>query len=286
MNVYLNDKIVPSDQALVSASDAGFLYGSGLFETMRVENGVVFGVNHHLNRLFNSAKALEFNLTRTPDSLVEAITELLLANDLTQARVRLTLSPGAPAVSEDQVPDPTILITAMPLVPYAEACYTQGILTILCPYRQNPTDPLAGHKGTSYFSRMLGLRLAHKKQAAEALWFTTDGYLAEGCVSNVFLVKDKTLLTPPLGTPVLPGVARQTICDLAEKNNFDLEEKALRIDDLLGADEVFISNVIMKAMPVVHVEQHTVGKGKVGPVTQKIMTLFEKTISTQCGSNK
>jgi branched-chain amino acid aminotransferase len=284
MNVYLNDKIVPSDQALISASDAGFLYGSGLFETMRVENGVVFGVNHHLSRLMNSAKALEFNLTRTPDSLVEAIAEVLQANDLTQARVRLTVSPGA-SVMDDQVPEPTVLITAMPLVPYAEECYSKGILTILCPYRQNPTDPLAGHKSTSYFSRMMGLRLAHKKQAAEALWFTTDGYLAEGCVSNVFLVKDKALLTPPLGTPVLPGVARQTICDLADKSKVDLQEKALRIDDLLGADEVFITNVIMKVMPVVNVEQHTVGKGTVGPVTKKLLTLFEKTISTQCGSD-
>ncbi|NQV34891.1 MAG: aminotransferase class IV [Phycisphaeraceae bacterium] len=283
MNVYLNDKIVPSEEAMISASDAGFLYGSGLFETLRVENGIVFGVDQHLNRLFNSAAALEILLTHTQDSLKDAITEVLKVNDLLQARVRLTVSAGIPS-GDGQPPQSTVLITAAPLVPYAEACYSQGILAILCPYRQNPADPLAGHKGTSFFSRMLGLRTAHKKQAAEALWFTTDGYLAEGCVSNIFLVQDGTLLTPPLGTPVLPGVARHTVCELAASHNLDLEEKALRIDDLLGADEVLVTNVIMKVMPVVNIEQHTVGKGTVGPVTQTLMTLFDDVVATQCGS--
>lgn len=283
MNVYLNDKIVPSEEAMISASDAGFLYGSGLFETLRVEHGAVFGVDLHLNRLFNSAAALEIGLTHSPDSLKEAITDVLKANDLSEARVRVTVSAGTPS-GDDQPPHSTTLITAAPLVPYAEACYSQGILAILCPYRQNPADPLAGHKGTSYFSRMLGLRTAHQKQAAEALWFTTDGYLAEGCVSNVFLVQGGALLTPPLGTPVLPGVARHTVCELAASHNLDLEEKALRIDDLLGADEVLVTNVIMKVMPVVHIEQHTVGEGTVGPVTQNLMTLFDEVVATQCRS--
>ena len=281
--VYLNDKIVPSEEAAISASDAGFLYGSGLFETLRAENGTVFGEDQHLNRLLNSAAALQIFLTHTQDSLKDAIAEALKANDLQQARVRLTVSAGIPS-GDGQPPQSTVLITAVPLVPYADACYNQGILAILCPYRQNPADPLAGHKATSYFSRMLGLRMAHQKQAAEALWFTTDGYLSEGCVSNVFLVKDGALMTPPVGTPVLPGVARHTVCDLADTHDMDLQEKALKIDDLLEADEVFVTNVIMKVMPVVNVEQHTVGTGAVGPVTQTLMTLFDEAVATQCGS--
>jgi len=282
--IYLNDKIVPSDEASISASDSGFLYGSGLFETLRVQNGVAFGVDQHLDRLYHSASELNFLLTHTRDTLKEALVELLKANDLTEARVRLTVSAGSPTGDED-MPEPTVLITAVPLAPYAEACYDKGILAVLCPYRQNPADPLAGHKSTSFFSRMLALRLAHQKQAAEALWFTTDGYLAEGCVSNVFLVKDGGLLTPPVGTPVLPGVARASVCGLADKNDLDLEEKALTIDDLLGADEVFVTNVIMKVMPVVNIEKHQVGQGTVGPVTQKLMALFDQTIETQCRSH-
>ncbi len=278
--VYLDNKIVPSEEAMISASDAGFLYGSGLFETLRVEQGNVFQINEHLSRLFDSARTLQIFLTHAQDTLKEAITEVLKANDLCEARVRLTVSAGIPS-GDGQPPQSTVLITAVPLVPYAEACYSQGILAILCPYRQNPADPLAGHKGTSYFARMLGLRMAHEKQAAEALWFTTDGYLAEGCVSNVFLVKNGALLTPPLGTPVLPGVARHTVCELADQHNLDLEEKALSIDDLLGADEVFVTNVIMKVMPVVNIEQHTVGKGTVGPVTQTLMTLFDEVVAAQ-----
>lgn len=283
MNIYLNNAIVSEQDASISVSDAGFLYGSGLFETMRAQQGVVFGIKFHLNRLYNSANELGFNLNKAPEDLIQAVYDLLKANDLTDARIRLTLSAGAPDPDDDK-PDPTILITAVPLVPYAKDCYDKGILAILCPFRQNPADPLAGHKSTSYFNRMLGLRKAHEQQAAEALWFTTDGYLAEGCVSNVFLVKDNCLLTPPLGTPVLPGIARQTVCELAKANQIALEEKALTIDDLLKADEVFITNVIMKVMPVVHIEQHAVGNASVGPVTQQLMGLLDEAIAFQCRS--
>jgi branched-chain amino acid aminotransferase len=169
---------------------------------------------------------------------------------------------------------------------YSEDYYKNGIRVILCPYRQNPSDPLTGHKSTSYFPRMLALRLAHRSHAAEALWFTPDGGLAEGCVSNVFLVKHGTLLTPPLDTPVLPGIARKAVATIAGEQSLTLSEQRLTIDDLLGADEVFLTNVIMKVLSVTGIEKHTVGEGKVGPVSRRLLTAFDESIKNPCRKGK
>ncbi|RKY23137.1 MAG: hypothetical protein DRP62_06525, partial [Planctomycetota bacterium] len=263
--VFLNGKLVESDKACISAADSGFLYGAGLFETMRSCNGVVFALKDHLDRLFFSMKALSVNNTYDKKYINDAIYKTLQANKLTDARLRLTLT-GGPMSEPEEKRQATLLIAATKLQPYPTEYYKNGVLVVLCPFKQNPTEPIYGHKTTSYFSRMLGLKQAHQKGAAEALWFTVDNRLAEGCISNVFLVKDSILYTPPIGTPVLAGVARKTVCETAMKNSIELVEKDLSIDDVLGADEIFITNVIMQIMPVSGVEKHTVGDGKVGPM--------------------
>jgi branched-subunit amino acid aminotransferase/4-amino-4-deoxychorismate lyase len=159
-------------------------------------------------------------------------------------------------------------------------------MAVLCPFKQNPIDPASGRKTTSYFSRMIALNLAHQKRAAEAIWFTVDNRLAEGCISNVFLVKDSELFTPPINTPVLPGVARKTVFQLAMQNSIKFTEKDLTIDDLLGADEIFLTNVIMQVMPINKVEKHIVGDGQVGPVSKKLHTLFDQLVKKECGKDK
>ena len=195
--VYLNDKLVEVEQAHLSATDSGFLYGAGLFETMRSQNGVVFRLQDHLDRLCRSAGALSINHSFDKEYLAEAVSSVLRANDLTEARLRLTLTNGPIAETIDEH-HPTLLITATRLQHYPPEFYRSGVMVTLCPYRQNPTEPIAGHKTTNYYPRLLALTLARQKRAAEALWFTTDSRLAEGCVSNVFLVKDSILFTPPI----------------------------------------------------------------------------------------
>jgi branched-subunit amino acid aminotransferase/4-amino-4-deoxychorismate lyase len=133
---------------------------------------------------------------------------------------------------------------------------------------------------------MVTLSSAHQKRAAEALWFTTDNRLAEGCVSNVFLVKDSVVYTPSIETPVLAGIARKAVCEIAKTNSIKLNEKDLYIDDLLGADEIFLTNVIMQVMPVTAVEKHTVGDGEVGVMTKRLQISFNELIESQCGKSK
>jgi branched-chain amino acid aminotransferase len=279
--VFLNGDLVEIGQAHVSVTDGGLLYGAGLFETMRSRNGVVFRLDDHLDRLFLSAAALSIAHSYEKAYLAEAVSRVLQANELTDARLRLTVTSGPLPGSEEQR-KPTLLITAAPFRAYPADYYQAGVLVVLCPFRQNPTDPTCGHKTTSYHPRLLALNLAHQRRAAEALWFTTDSRLAEGCVSNVFLVKDGTLYTPPVETPVLPGIARKAVCRLAKEQSVELVEKDLYIGDLLDAQEVFLTNVIMEILPVINIEKHTVGEGKVGPVTRRLRESFLEMIEREC----
>ncbi|MGA2916548.1 MAG: aminotransferase class IV [Sedimentisphaerales bacterium] len=281
--VFLNDKIIESSAAHINCADGGFLYGAGLFETMRASNGVVFALDDHLDRLFASADKLKINLRGDKKFLADAVYETLNANELKEARIRLTTTSGA--VNAEN-PEPTLLITAVNFEPYPKSYYDKGILVILNSYRQNPADVLAGHKTTSYFSRISALALAHQKRATEALWFTVDGFLAEGCISNVFIVKDSVLYTPSLKTGILPGIARKTVLNLAAKNSIKAEEKELTIDDLLGADEVFITNVIMQILPVIGVEAHNVGNAKPGMMTKKVISLYTEFFNQYCSGKK
>ena len=278
--IFLNDKLFDAGTARISVADSGFLYGVGLFETMRGHNGVVFALTDHLDRLFFSAHRLSIHNPHDAKYLTNAVYEVLRTNRLTDARIRLTLTNGP--MTESQTEPSTLLITAIKFRPYPPEYYKNGVTVVLCPFRQNPNDPICGHKTTSYFSRMIALNQAHQKRAAEALWFTTDNRLAEGCVSNVFLVKDSVLYTPPIETPVLAGVARKAICQMALKDSIKLIEKDLTINDVLGADEIFITNVIMQVMPIIKVEKHIVGDGRVGPMAKDLKRKFEELIETEC----
>lgn len=282
----MNDRLVEIDKAAVPATDGGLLYGAGLFETMRSCDGVVFALDDHLDRLFAGIQALSITDSYDRNYITDAINKTLKDNKLTDARLRLTLTSGPMVQDPEQERKATLLITATEFTPYPAEYYSKGVMVVICPFRQNPTDPVAGHKTTNYLSRMLALNEARKKGAAEALWFTVDNRLAEACISNVFLVKDSVLYTPSLETPVLAGVARKAVCQLAADNSIELIEKDLYIDDVLEADELFLTNVIMQIMPITTVEKHTIADGKIGEMTKKLTEKFNEFVKNQCRKKK
>jgi len=279
--VFLNDGLVDAEKAGVSVADSGLLYGAGLFETMRSRNGVVFRLQDHLDRLFLSAATLSIAHSYDKPHIGRAIESLLQTNQLTDARLRLTLT-GGPLAESDEQRKPTLLITATEFKPYPSDYYKTGVLVILCPFRQNATDPMCGHKTICYYPRLLALNLAHQRRAAEAIWFTMENRLAEGCVSNVFLVKNSILQTPSLETPVLPGIARKTVLELARQQSIEVVEKDLFVTDLLDADEVFLTNVVMEVLPVISVEKRAIGSGTVGPVTLRLRDAFANAVEQEC----
>jgi branched-chain amino acid aminotransferase len=280
--VFLNDRLIEGDKAFISVKDSGLLYGVGLFETMRSCNGMVFALADHLDRLFFSAQSLSINISYSKEQITEAIYQTLLANNLSDARLRLTVTGGTMSDEQNQRKS-TLLVTATQFNPYSEQYYQKGATVILSSFKQNPSDPISGHKSINYLPRMLALDIARQKAATEALWFTIDNRLAEGCISNVFLVKSSALYTPPVETPVLAGVARKSVCQIAINKSIKLIEKNLFITDLLEADEVFLTNVIMRILPVTHIEAHVVGDGKVGAVTKKLAGLFDDFVRQKSG---
>jgi branched-chain amino acid aminotransferase len=272
--VFLNGEIIDSADARLSVFESGFLYGSGLFETMRATDGKVFRIDDHIDRMFASAKELGIAIGGDKKYIYDAVYNTLDANDLKFARIRLTVSNGPMGPDIEQAP--TVLVTATEFQAYPAEYYTNGVRVVLTDYRQNPTDPLCGHKSTCYNARLIALKDAQKKQATEALWFTTENKLAEGCVSSVFIVKDGKVFTPPLNTPVLDGIARKTVLEIAKEQGIEAEEKELFINDLLEADEVFITNVIMLMLPVTTVEARTIGSGKPGEITKNLLEKFQQ----------
>ncbi|MBL7214705.1 MAG: aminotransferase class IV family protein [Phycisphaerae bacterium] len=272
--VFLNGKIIDADKATVSVTDSSYLYGIGLFETMRAVNGKVFRLADHLARLNRSAEALSIFNSFSDEQIAQGIDKLLQVNEVTEARLRLELSNGP--VQPNGTTLSNLLITAPVFTPYPAGYYDRGVRVILTDFRQSSKDPYAGHKTTCYGPRLMALRNAHEKLAAEALWFTTENALAEGCISNVFLVKDGQLCTPPVNTPILPGIARKTVIEIAEQENITCHEQPLSVDDLLKADEVFLTNVVMEVLPVVAVEAHTVGDGKPGSIAKKLSEKYKR----------
>jgi branched-subunit amino acid aminotransferase/4-amino-4-deoxychorismate lyase len=282
--VFLDGRFLAAAEAAVSVFDASYLHGAGLYETIRAEQGRAFRLETHLDRMVRSAGALHIPIHRRDLPTQEVVSELLTRNGLTRARVRITLSGRSThAETSDAEPRPSICVTAADLASYSGALYESGSAVVVCDFRLSPTDPLAGHKTTSYLPRLLGLHQAHEARCVEALWFTTANVLAEGCLSNVFVVRRGAIATPGLDTPVLPGIARSLVLELCRSQGMDMEEKALTIDDLLGADEVLLTNSIMQVVPVIRVEKHDIGEGRVGPIACELLAEYRRTVKAECG---
>lgn len=285
MDVFLNGQMIAHEQATISVDDALVQHAVGLFETMSASNGNVFRLQQHLDRLANSAQELGLAKALNTMPLAEAVKQTLSHNNLAEARVRLTVSPGRTSLlsggQEAATPQGTILIVPAPPTQYDPAYFEQGVTVLIAPPIANPFDPMAGHKTTSYWTRLRTLRQAASAGAGEAIYLNVSNHLASGAISNVFLVKDGQLFTPiargeevegALAAPVMPGITREAIIEIAEQQDMKVTRTMLSIEDLLAADEVFLTNSSWHVLPVSGVEKHVVGTGQAGAVTQQLRT--------------
>ncbi len=306
--VYLNGEYLPEAEAVVSIYDAAFMHGAGLFETMRAEQGRVFRLEAHLNRLMMSASKLLAPIERDALPSGRDFATLLARNDLREARVRLTVSAGSvlqgaystgvrhprgvrsdssPTRSSPTMGDATVCATAAKLSSYPPETYRNGVTVMIARRKQTVDDPLAGHKTTCYLPHLLDLRAAHAARCSEALLFNQRSELAEGTISNVFVVRQGRLRTPPLSTPVLPGIARSLVLELAQALGLGADDRTpITIDDLLDADEVFLTNAIMLVLPVIRVEKRDIADAKPGPITRKMLGAYRDRVQLECGGNK
>ena len=286
-NVYLNGRIIPADQAAISISDAGFLHGASCFTTMLAHNGVVFRLDRHLERLMDTVRLLSLRTDATPEALRGATYNLLSANELKEARLRITLTPGSTPIGRaggaEEGPAPTTVVTASRLPEYPNSWYQQGISVTVTSFKQSRGDPTFGCKTGCYFTRVLARQEAAAKGAEEAIWYTAENYLAESCFCNVFLVLKGKVCTPPRDTPVLPGIVRAAVIELCGELKIDCDEETpLTVREMLAAEEIFLTSSTTGVRPVVHVERHPVGDEQPGQVTRIIMSAYKELVDKEC----
>ena len=283
--VYLNGALVPCAKAKVPVFDFGFLYGYGLFETMRAYRGKIFLLDRHIKRLLTSAKEIGIDSVLTQSGLEKACNDTVRANSLQEARVRLTVTkgtPGAfPGVSTKSTP--TVLITARDYKPLSDSVYGKGFRACISTWRRDSGSPLSRLKTTSYLISLLAKAEAEAAGFDEALLLNERGSIAEGSISNVFFV-GSGLVTPPVASGILPGIARQTVTELAEKLGIEVVEKELKLADFSQFSEAFLTNSVMEIMPLVAVRDLEgtviqIGLGKPGKVTQRLMTAYREMVA-------
>lgn len=265
--VWINGEITPTELARLSPFDHGLLVGDGAFETLITYRGHPFAMHRHWLRLEASCGVLDIPV---PDEAIlrVALLEVMLANQLTDARVRITVTSGnGPLGSDRGAADTTVLIAAVPLKPWAK---TEMLITV--PWARNERSAIAGVKSTSYAENVVALAYAKKRGGGEALFLNTLGELCEGTGSNVFLVSQGQVVTPPLSSGCLAGVTRGLVIELCRKEGIPSSEAPLVLADLVAADEVFITSSTREVHAVVGVDDQTF---KQGPITERLASAFK-----------
>ncbi len=283
MLVYIDGKFVPEEEASVSVFDHGFLYGDGVFEGIRAYNGRVFRLQEHVDRLFDSAKAIDLNPGITKDKVSEIIKETLRKNDLKFAYIRLIISRGKGGMGLDPATctKPTMVCAAAPTGAMYGDLYDSGITAVTVCVRRNTPDTIPPNvKSLNYLNNILGKIEANYKGGDEAIFLDRTGKLAEGSGDNIYLVKNGILFTPqPINN--LKGITCMVILELAAKLGIKVEICELGLFDLYTADEVIVSGTMAELCPIVKVDGRVIGNGKPGEVCRKILNAFQEETKTK-----
>jgi len=277
MLIYLNGRFVPQEEAIVSVFDHGYLYGDGIYETMRAYGGTLFLLDRHLDRLVRSANAISLALPLSPEEIGKALKETLLVNNLTEAYVRLHFSRGPGEIGLDPAlcPEPTMVIMARPFKDYPAEYYERGVSAAVVKTRRN--HPLAldpSIKGTNFLNNILAKIESIRAGAYEGIMLNWEGFVAEGTICNIFMVKSGTLVTPALSIGILEGVTRGLVLHLADMLHVPTQETAFTPEELVTADECFITNSTMEVMPVTIIDGKLIGNGRPGPVTAALARAY------------
>ncbi len=281
MLAYVNGKFLSRDDAKVSVFDHGFLYGDGVYETMRAYRGKIFFVGKHLSRLKQSADAISLTLPLPLDKIGEALNEALTVNKLNEAYIRIQISRGTGEIGLDPAlcPAPTMVILTRPFKDYPPELYANGVAVAIVQTRRN--HPLAldpAIKGTNFLNNIIAKIESLRTGAYEGIMLNWKGYVAEGTISNIFAVRKGILYTPALETGILEGITRDLVLHLARKEKIPAQEKLMRPKDLTRADECFITNTTVEVLPVTTIDGCPVGSGRPGPITEKLMRAYKNEV--------
>jgi len=288
--VYLNGVLIPRSEARVSVFDHGFLYGYGLFETMRTYRGKIFLLERHLKRLLGSAETIGLASNLSGIDLGRACQDTLRANGLEDARLRLTVSRG----EVDTFPEtgisstPTVLVTAKGYTPLSAGIYNRGFKAGVSSLRRCRQSLISRIKSANYLISVLARMEAEAYGLDEALLLNESGFIAEGSISNIFFATSSSLVTPPLESGILPGITREVVIEMADTLGINVAERDVRLADLGQFDEAFLTNSVIEIMPLVAVRDDagqtvTIGLGKPGKVTRRLMSAYKEMVERETG---
>jgi 4-amino-4-deoxychorismate lyase len=285
MKIGINGDIVNKDEAVVSVYDHGFLYGMGLFETFRSYGGRFVQLERHLDRLRESLKEWRIDFTFVDSEIEDHLHNLLSVNQLKNAYFRLSVSAGIDEVGLSAKPykNPNwiVYIKELPQFPQEWLSHGRDIYTLSTP-RNMPETPI--RKKSFQYAGNIFAKWELGKRNGEGIFLTGDGYLAEGIVSNLFFVRDQKLYTPSPDTGILPGITRQQVIRLAQKEGIAIEEGKYDSSMLLTAAEAFLTNSIMGIVPACRMDESPIGDGKAGPLTKQLTAAYHRLILGSTGS--
>ena len=279
--VYVSGAWRMAADASVSVFDHGLLYGDGVFEGIRAYNGRVFKLERHIDRLFDSAKAIRLEIPQTHAEVCALVVETCRRNGISDGYIRLvvTRGPGDLGIDPRKCARAELIVIARQLTMYAAAA--KGIKVVTSTFRRNAPDATSPSiKSLNYLNNILARLEANDRGADEALMLDGQGYVAEATVDNFFIVTEHALLTPPTATN-LKGVTRETILELAASLGIKADEKPFTMFDVWTSKEAFICGTGAEVVPVLSVDDRVIGSGGIGQVTRRIVAGYHELVRSQ-----
>lgn len=281
--IYLDGQMLPEAEARVSVFDHGLLYGDGVFEGIRFYNGRVFRLEQHIRRLYDSAKSILLAIPMTPEEMIRATCETVKANGLRDGYIRLVVTRGAGpmGLSPHKCTKPSVIIISATISLYSEDAYKNGLAMATVATRRPSHDILSPQvKSLNYLNNVMAKVEAIQAGAEEGLMLNDVGLVAECTGDNLFIVRDGAIATPPLTSGALGGITRGVIFEIAAELGIPIRERELSRHDVFTADECFLTGTAAEVIAAVKLDQRTIGTGRPGPITQRIVARFRELTQT------
>ena len=282
--VNVNGRITPECEAVISVFDHGFLYGEGIYETMRTYHGKPFLFDRHMRRLRRSASMIELPLPFSDDELASQIRSTQTAAKLEgEGYIRVLVTRGVGELTYDlkATPNPSVVIIVKPQVDPAAEVYEKGVRVVVVDVvRNHPATVNPMIKSNNLMNSALAMQQALRSNAFEGVMRNYKGELTECTTANLFIVKNNVALTPPLDAGLLPGITREFVFDIGKEAGVEVAEQVLRDDDLFRADEAFLTSTTRELVPIVTVNDRTIGNGRPGAVAWKLLNAFRGAVET------
>jgi branched-chain amino acid aminotransferase len=279
--VNVNGRITPDHDAVISVFDHGFLYGEGIYETMRTYNQRPFLFDRHMRRLRNSAWMIALDLHFTDSELAAQIRDTRAAAELkgAEAYIRVLVTRGVGELTYDPNATPThsVVIIVKPQVDPPPEAYEQGVSVVIVDVVRNHPDSVNPQiKSNNLLNCALAAQQAIRRGGFEGIMRNYRGELSECTTANLFVVRDGIAMTPPIDTGLLPGITREFLFEVGKEEGIAVREEVLRDEDLFMADEAFLTSTTREVVPIVKVDERTIGSGRPGPITHRLLAGFRR----------